>query len=112
MLSEDGPAHERRYAIRCKLTSPEHTIVTEAQGSSKKAAKQNACSEMLTRLKRLETTPIYMAQSLMKTTTPIAKQKVAVSKENKRKTIVKVGNSLMYKHISGHENGSLLWSTD
>lgn len=53
VLKEEGPAHDRHYVLRCRLISSERVISADGEGSSKKIAKQNACSLMLTKLQSI-----------------------------------------------------------
>jgi dsRNA-specific ribonuclease len=57
--------HNRKYTLRCLLTTPKEKIsdvlshlkdlriVSEGEGSSKKAAKQCACQKVLDRLREI-----------------------------------------------------------
>ncbi|MCP9263064.1 hypothetical protein DINM_006416 [Dirofilaria immitis] len=84
VLKEEGPAHDRHYLLRCKLISAERVISADGEGSSKKIAKQNACSLMLTKLQSVESSPIFIAAALLK-----SQKKIGATKEVKRKTISK-----------------------
>ncbi|CAG9530720.1 unnamed protein product [Cercopithifilaria johnstoni] len=84
ILKEEGPAHDRHYILRCKLISAERIISADGEGSSKKIAKQNACSLMLTKLQSVESSPIFIAASMLK-----SQKKFGAPKELKRKTISK-----------------------
>ncbi|KAM3728377.1 Double-stranded RNA-binding protein Staufen [Dirofilaria immitis] len=84
VLKEEGPAHDRHYLLRCKLISAERVISADGEGSSKKIAKQNACSLMLTKLQSVESSPIFIAAALLK-----SQKKIGAPKEVKRKTISK-----------------------
>ncbi|VBB31103.1 unnamed protein product, partial [Acanthocheilonema viteae] len=84
ILKEEGPAHDRHYLLRCKLISAERVISADGEGSSKKIAKQNACSLMLTKLQSIESSPIFIAAAMLK-----SQKKFGASKELKRKTISK-----------------------
>ncbi|VDM15579.1 unnamed protein product, partial [Wuchereria bancrofti] len=84
VLKEEGPAHDRHYLLRCKLISAERVISADGEGSSKKIAKQNACSLMLTKLQSVESSPIFIAAAMLK-----SQKKIGAPKELKRKTISK-----------------------
>ncbi|VDK66011.1 unnamed protein product [Onchocerca ochengi] len=84
VLKEEGPAHDRRYLLRCKLISAERVFSADGEGSSKKIAKQNACSLMLTKLQSVESSPIFIAAAMLK-----SQKKIGAPKELKRKTISK-----------------------
>uniref|UniRef100_A0A915AZQ0 DRBM domain-containing protein n=1 Tax=Parascaris univalens TaxID=6257 RepID=A0A915AZQ0_PARUN len=84
ILREEGPAHDRHYLLRCKMISPDEVIIADGEGGSKKIAKQNACALMLTKLKSLETSPIFIASAIFK-----SQKKASLPKEIKRKTIIK-----------------------
>uniref|UniRef100_A0A915Q830 DRBM domain-containing protein n=1 Tax=Setaria digitata TaxID=48799 RepID=A0A915Q830_9BILA len=84
VLKEEGPAHDRHYLLRCKLISAERVISADGEGSSKKIAKQNACSLMLTKLQTVESSPIFIAASMLK-----SHKKIGPPRELKRKTISK-----------------------
>ncbi|KHN81816.1 Double-stranded RNA-binding protein Staufen -like protein 2 [Toxocara canis] len=84
ILREEGPAHDRHYMMRCKMISPDEVVIADGEGGSKKIAKQNACALMLTKLKSLETSPIFIASSIFK-----SQKKASIPKEVKRKTIIK-----------------------
>ncbi|VDN03572.1 unnamed protein product [Thelazia callipaeda] len=84
VLKEEGPAHDKRYLLRCKLISSERVISADGEGSSKKIAKQNACSLMIDKLQSVESSPIFIATTMLKT-----QKKNGSSKEMKRKTIIK-----------------------
>jgi len=86
VLLESGEAHKRKYVMRCKLSSDSRDpIIVDGEGSSKKNAKQDACKKMLEELKGLESDPVYLASLILMTN----KKSSAVSKEPKRKTIIK-----------------------
>uniref|UniRef100_A0A1I8EF38 DRBM domain-containing protein n=1 Tax=Wuchereria bancrofti TaxID=6293 RepID=A0A1I8EF38_WUCBA len=70
------------YAVNCKLISAERVIFADGEGSSKKIAKQNACSWMLTKLQIFSN--FYRCYNV-----EIAKKKIGAPKELKRKTISK-----------------------
>ncbi|KAI6229935.1 hypothetical protein M3Y99_01115300 [Aphelenchoides fujianensis] len=74
-----GEPHNRRYVIRCSLSSPRSAqpIVADGEGSSKKCAKQNACQLMLDKVADVENDPVYLASLI-------------VRQKTKRKTIIKV----------------------
>uniref|UniRef100_A0A1I7VKK5 DRBM domain-containing protein n=1 Tax=Loa loa TaxID=7209 RepID=A0A1I7VKK5_LOALO len=84
VLKEEGPAHDRHYLLRCKLISAEQIISADGEGSSKKIAKQNACSLMLTKLQSIESSPVFIAAAMLK-----SQKKIGAPKELKRKTISK-----------------------
>uniref|UniRef100_A0A7I4KJE5 Bm4392 n=1 Tax=Brugia malayi TaxID=6279 RepID=A0A7I4KJE5_BRUMA len=84
VLKEEGPAHDRHYLLRCKLISAERVISADGEGSSKKIAKQNACSLMLTKLQSVESSPIFIAAAMLK-----SQKKIGAPKELKRRTISK-----------------------
>ncbi|CAI4233161.1 unnamed protein product [Auanema sp. JU1783] len=83
VITEDGPPHERNYVVRCALRN----VIVEnlGEGRKKKIATQQACLGVLDKLRELENSPIYMASCLFKA----QKRTKPVSKESKRKTIVK-----------------------
>ncbi|VDN22706.1 unnamed protein product [Gongylonema pulchrum] len=85
VVKEEGPAHDRHYVLRCSLISDDKVISADGEGSSKKIAKQNACSRMLEQLKSVESSPIFIAANVIK-----LQKKVGPPKELKRKTIIKV----------------------
>ncbi|KAE9548223.1 hypothetical protein FO519_008563 [Halicephalobus sp. NKZ332] len=86
VLLESGEAHKRKYVMRCKLSSESRDpIIVDGEGSSKKNAKQDACKKMLEELKGLESDPVYLASLILMTN----KRSTTVSKEPKRKTIIK-----------------------
>ncbi|MFH4979060.1 hypothetical protein AB6A40_005769 [Gnathostoma spinigerum] len=84
ILSEDGPAHDKHYCLRCKMMSGDVVLVADGEGGSKKLAKQNACALMLSKLKSLETSPLLIASTIYK-----SQKKSSVPREVKRKTIIK-----------------------
>ncbi|VDN39282.1 unnamed protein product, partial [Gongylonema pulchrum] len=84
VVKEEGPAHDRHYVLRCSLISDDKVISADGEGSSKKIAKQNACSRMLEQLKSVESSPIFIAANVIK-----LQKKVGPPKELKRKTIIK-----------------------
>jgi ribonuclease-3 len=49
IVAEEGPSHRRRFRVECRL---DDGIVTEGEGSSKKAAQQEAARRALARLHR------------------------------------------------------------
>ncbi|KAI6232020.1 hypothetical protein M3Y95_00442700 [Aphelenchoides besseyi] len=89
VLRETGEPHNRRYVIRCSLSSPRSTqpLVADGEGSSKKTAKQNACQLMLDKVANVENDPVYLASSIVRQSTK--KVPTVVAKETKRKTIIK-----------------------
>ncbi|KAI6173151.1 hypothetical protein M3Y98_01051300 [Aphelenchoides besseyi] len=89
VLRETGEPHNRRYVIRCSLSSLRSTqpLVADGEGSSKKTAKQNACQLMLDKVANVENDPVYLASSIVRQSTK--KAPVVVAKESKRKTIIK-----------------------
>lgn len=103
IIRESGEPHNRRYMLSCTLSSPhskEAPIVAVGEGSSKKAAKQNACQLMLEKVKGLDNDVVYLAHVIVKQTT----KKVPPSiKESKRKTIIKVSRkNELYKFDLGY----------
>jgi ribonuclease-3 len=48
LLEESGPAHQRRFRVRCRLADGD--TATEAEGSSRKLAEQRAAEQMVARL--------------------------------------------------------------
>ncbi|CAJ0959050.1 unnamed protein product, partial [Mesorhabditis belari] len=83
-LSEDGPAHNRHYIVRCHLNGPNHSISAEGHGKNKKTAKQEACRMILEQIQDIDKSPLLLAQTIYKND-----RKNSMSKESKRKTIVK-----------------------
>lgn len=49
VLSESGPAHRRCFCVRCTL--PDDGTATQAEGSSRRAAEQDAAQKMLDQVK-------------------------------------------------------------
>ena len=115
VVGESGEPHNRRYALRCRLTSPPNaqTIVADGEGTSKKAAKQSACEQMLAQIAGIENDPLLLAAQIVRqktrksaanlnapptTTTAEAAAATAAmtattkasAKDAKRKTIIKV----------------------
>ncbi|ETN72337.1 hypothetical protein NECAME_04517 [Necator americanus] len=88
VVKEVGPPHDRSYVVRCSLRNPKNEVVVETvgEGRKKKEATQNACANVLTRLRGIENSPIFIASSLYK----LQKRVLNPSKEPKRKTIIKV----------------------
>uniref|UniRef100_A0AC34QNU3 DRBM domain-containing protein n=1 Tax=Panagrolaimus sp. JU765 TaxID=591449 RepID=A0AC34QNU3_9BILA len=86
VLLESGEAHKRKYIMRCQLSADSRDpIITDGEGTSKKNAKQEACKLMLEKLKDLESDPLYLASIIVTSN----KKMSSVSKEPKRKTIIK-----------------------
>ena len=51
VLQETGEPHKRKYILRCQLSaSGKDSIIADGEGTSKKAAKQEACKKMLEKL--------------------------------------------------------------
>lgn len=48
VLTESGPAHARRFSVRCQLNDA--MLSTEAEGSSRRASEQDAAQKMLEKL--------------------------------------------------------------
>lgn len=48
VLAESGPAHARRFAVRCQLSDA--LVTTEAEGSSRRSAEQDAAQKMIEQL--------------------------------------------------------------
>jgi ribonuclease III len=48
ILAESGPPHARRFSVRCQLSDA--LMSTEAEGSSRRGAEQDAAQKMLERL--------------------------------------------------------------
>jgi ribonuclease-3 len=48
VVAEEGPSHGRRFRVECRL---DDGLVTEGEGSSKKAAQQEAARLALLRLR-------------------------------------------------------------
>ena len=51
VVAEEGPSHRRRFRVECRL---DDGLVTAGEGTSKKAAQQEAAREALARLRRRE----------------------------------------------------------
>uniref|UniRef100_A0AC35F229 DRBM domain-containing protein n=1 Tax=Panagrolaimus sp. PS1159 TaxID=55785 RepID=A0AC35F229_9BILA len=88
VIEESGEPHKRKYILRCQLSAiGKEPIVADGEGTSKKAAKQEACKKMLEKLQGIETDPLYLASMIL-----LTNKKTAASlapKEPKRKTIIK-----------------------
>jgi hypothetical protein len=100
---ESGEPHNRRYLLRCRLSSNSQSIIADGEGASKKSAKQDACKKLLEKIRgigkfdhffafcvnlTIENDPLYLASVIVKSSKKNAFGNV---KEAKRKTIVKVG---------------------
>lgn len=48
VLAESGPAHAKRFSVRCQLNDA--MLATEAEGSSRRGAEQDAAQKMLEKL--------------------------------------------------------------
>ncbi|WKY03112.1 hypothetical protein Q1695_016426 [Nippostrongylus brasiliensis] len=87
VVKEVGPPHDRSYVVRCSLKNPKNEVVVETvgEGRKKKEATQNACANVLSRLRGIENSPLFIASSLYK----LQKRVLNSSREPKRKTIIK-----------------------
>ncbi|KAL6725541.1 hypothetical protein Aduo_007588 [Ancylostoma duodenale] len=101
VVKEVGPPHDRSYVVRCSLRNPKNevsilascfwfnfqdvVVETVGEGRKKKEATQNACANVLSRLRGIENSPLFIASSLYK----LQKRVLNPSKEPKRKTIIK-----------------------
>lgn len=87
VVKEVGPPHDRSYVVRCSLKNPKNEVVVETvgEGRKKKEATQNACANVLSRLRGIENSPLFIASSLYK----LQKRVLNPSREPKRKTIIK-----------------------
>ncbi|KAJ1358650.1 hypothetical protein KIN20_017129 [Parelaphostrongylus tenuis] len=72
VIKEVGPPHDRSYVVRCSLKNPKNEVVT-------------ACANVLSRLRGIENSPLFIASSLYK----LQKRVLNPSREPKRKTIIK-----------------------
>lgn len=73
VLTESGVPHNRQYTLCCRLSSPRHSQALEVEGcgTSKKAAKQNACRQMLEQVQGLgECGPTPETMTCSQRTTP------------------------------------------
>uniref|UniRef100_A0A914ECN9 DRBM domain-containing protein n=1 Tax=Acrobeloides nanus TaxID=290746 RepID=A0A914ECN9_9BILA len=86
VLMESGEPHNRRYLLRCRLSSNAQSIIADGEGASKKSAKQDACKKLLEKIRGIENDPLYLASVIVKSSKKNAFGNV---KEAKRKTIVK-----------------------
>uniref|UniRef100_A0A8R1DFP2 DRBM domain-containing protein n=1 Tax=Caenorhabditis japonica TaxID=281687 RepID=A0A8R1DFP2_CAEJA len=89
VLKEEGPPHDRVYAVRCAFVTSTDIVLAEAtgKGRKKKTAQQEACTKLLKNIETLtvEDNPVVLASHACKT----QKKLTAVNRESKRKTIVK-----------------------
>ncbi|KAK5976150.1 Double-stranded RNA-binding protein Staufen [Trichostrongylus colubriformis] len=87
VVKEVGPPHDRSYVVRCSLKNPKNEVVVETvgEGRKKKEATQSACANVLSRLRGIENSPLFIASSLYK----LQKRVLNPSREPKRKTIIK-----------------------
>uniref|UniRef100_A0A7E4W2L3 DRBM domain-containing protein n=1 Tax=Panagrellus redivivus TaxID=6233 RepID=A0A7E4W2L3_PANRE len=89
VLKEAGEPHKREFVLRCQLNADgKEPIETEGFGTSKRNAKQDACTKMLEKLKGIENDPLYLASMIVMTSKKISST-ASLPKEPKRKTIVK-----------------------
>lgn len=47
---ESGEPHNKRYLMRCRLSSSTQSIIADGEGPSKKSAKQDACKKLLEKI--------------------------------------------------------------
>ncbi|GMT34603.1 hypothetical protein PFISCL1PPCAC_25900, partial [Pristionchus fissidentatus] len=86
VVSEEGKAHDRSYAVECRLLGGETVLEARGYGRQKREAKQSACAELMETLKKMESSPVHIATVLYKSQ---KKALAAQPREPKRKTIVK-----------------------
>lgn len=113
VLAETGEPHNRVYTLRCRLISPSTVSAasaatdsvickeysSEGKGPSKKAAKQEACYQLLEKVRPLlDDDPIFLASQIIRNSGAVTHNQHQVLPQGihregkeytKRKTIIK-----------------------